>query len=127
MGSGSWATFAIGISLGIVLGLIGGAVSIVGFGKELWPSLVGPLIGAAGTVAGFAVATYNAQRGVRINLLTREQDRIERELPNLVAARDYLADILERIEKDDRRRAREAILSAMTEVSVGLKTADETT
>ena len=88
------ALSALCIVLGCVLGLlIGGAIG-PSAGGEPWirtyGSLVGTLFGFAGTIVGFAVATRNMLRQMHINLISREEDRIERTLPGLHDARDFL-------------------------------------
>ena len=88
------ALSALCIVLGCVLGiLIGGAIGQSGGGEpwiRTYGSLVGTLFAFAGTIIGFAVATRNMLRQMHINLISREEDRIERTLPGLHDARDFL-------------------------------------
>lgn len=75
------------IALGTVMGiLIGGGIAPP-ITAEPWlktyQALLAALIGIAGAAAGLAIATRNVLRQMRINLISREEDRIERILPGL--------------------------------------------
>jgi hypothetical protein len=104
------------ILLGCVLGiLIGGAVAPPIHG-EPWVKSYGPLIGAivsligtlvafTGVLIGFRVATRNVLRQMRVNLMSREEDRIERILPGLQDARALLLDLGKELQDQGDRKA----------------------
>lgn len=86
------------VTLGCALGvLLGGAVAPP-VAYEPWLStyqgLIGAVLGVLGAGAGLAIATGNVLRQMRVNLISREEDRIERVLPGL---RDALG-LLQRFE-----------------------------
>src|ERR1700730_7373041 len=55
-----------------------------------WIGLSGSLPGGCLTVIGFFFAANNVKRQLRINLISREEERIEDQMPGLVQLRDKL-------------------------------------
>lgn len=68
------------------LGILG-PISLEGIAK--WQTLIGALI----TAAGVFVAAYNVTRQMRAAARTREEDRLERDIPGLQSARVLIANI----------------------------------
>jgi hypothetical protein len=90
--------FAVGLWSGLILGIILGAVltfgrwilDIPGLVKE-WQTLVSALLAITVATVGVVLAWRSATRQLRINVVTREEDRIERMLPGLQEAASFLA------------------------------------
>ena len=59
-----------------------------------WPTLISALVTAIGIMVAAAIAVRNVKRQIRINILSREEDRIERHLPGLRDARYFLSGFL---------------------------------
>jgi hypothetical protein len=55
-----------------------------------WQPLVGAMVAAIGIIVAAMIAVINVNRQIRINILSREEDRIERNLPGLRDAASYL-------------------------------------
>jgi hypothetical protein len=55
-------------------------------GLKNWQTLISAIVAAA----GIAAAAYNVSRQIRINILVREEDRIEKQLPGLRNAVNFL-------------------------------------
>ena len=86
------------VTLGLMLGvLIGGALAPP-VASEPWLKTYGSLVGAAvgaivsigAAIAAAAVAIRNVLRQMRINLLIREEDRMEALIPGLIDAANFL-------------------------------------
>jgi len=56
-----------------------------------WLGFAGSVLGGSITVLGLFIATRNVNRQLRINLISREEERIEEQLPGLIQARDELS------------------------------------
>ena len=56
-----------------------------------WMGFVGSVLGGSITVLGLFIATRNVNRQLRINLISREEERIEEQLPGFIQARDQLS------------------------------------
>src|SRR5262249_37185514 len=56
-------------------------------------SLIGTFVAFGGVIMGFEVATRNVLRQMRVNLISREEDRIEAMLPGLHDAQIFLSDL----------------------------------
>ena len=54
-----------------------------------WQTLLGSVIGGAIAATGILIAVRNVGRQIRVGILTREEDRIDRELPGLRDARRF--------------------------------------
>lgn len=63
---------------------------------EKWQTLVAAGVAAAGIAVAALMAVRNVSRQIRVNILLREEDRIEKQLPGLREAASYLADISHR-------------------------------
>lgn len=89
------------IVLGAVVGMLVGGAIAPPVADEPWiktyQGLVGAFLGIASGGIGLGVATFNVLRQMRINLISREEDRIERTLPGLRDARAYLYDLMIRL------------------------------
>jgi hypothetical protein len=55
-----------------------------------WQTFVGMVVGGGITVTGIFVAAANVSRQMRMNLMSREEDRMEQALPGLYQAKDFL-------------------------------------
>jgi hypothetical protein len=55
-----------------------------------WQTLISATVAAIGVVAAAAVAVRNVSRQIRINILLREEDRIDKQLPGLRTAAHFL-------------------------------------
>jgi hypothetical protein len=55
-----------------------------------WMGFAGSVLGGSITMFGLFIATRNVNRQLRINLISREEERIEEQLPGLNQARDEL-------------------------------------
>jgi hypothetical protein len=82
------------VCLGFVFGLLIGGTIAPPVQTEPWlktyQGLVGALVGVIGAGAGLAVATYNVLRQMRINLMSREEERMEDTLPGLIETNGFL-------------------------------------
>jgi hypothetical protein len=83
------------ISLALVLGIfvsvmIPLVVSVDAINSTAWIGFCGSFIGAAIAVAALLVATRNVRHQMRINVFSREEQRIEDEMPGLSEASDFL-------------------------------------
>ena len=58
---------------------------------EKWQTLVSASVAAMGIAVAALIAVRNVSRQIRINILLREEDRIEKHLPGLRDASLYLA------------------------------------
>ena len=56
---------------------------------EKWQTLTGSILAIGGVVLTAIVAVRNVRRQIRVNILSREEDRIERLLPGLREAVDF--------------------------------------
>ena len=54
-----------------------------------WLGFIGSVLGGL-TIIGFFLASANIRRQLRVNLISREEERIERQLPGLIEIRDCL-------------------------------------
>lgn len=65
----------------------GNALGVTGvFDLQDWQSIIGTCI----AVTAVVIAWYNVQRTLRMNLISREEDRMERSLPALCQAQEFL-------------------------------------
>jgi hypothetical protein len=55
-----------------------------------WIGFSGSVLGGCLTMVGFFVAANNVKRQLRINLISREEERIEAQMPGLIQIRDEL-------------------------------------
>jgi hypothetical protein len=55
-----------------------------------WLGFIGSVLGGCLTIIGFFLASANIRRQLRVNLISREEERIERQLPGLIQIRDSL-------------------------------------
>lgn len=101
------------VLLGCVFGiLIGGAIAppVV---DEPWlnsyQGLISAFVGISTAGVGLAVATNNVLRQMRINLMSREEDRIERLLPGIGDAEGLLHNLICSIEKWDKAGVERAL------------------
>jgi len=82
------------VVLGLILGvLLGGALAPPVINEpwlKTYQGLVGAVLGIVSAIAGLSVATYNVLRQMRINLMIREEDRIERDAVSIRTASAFL-------------------------------------
>ena len=119
---GVWATGCVllGVLLGVVAGvLIGGALAPP-VTADPWLKTYGSLVGAAigavvsigAAIAAAAVAIRNVLRQMRINLMIREEDRMEKLMPGIVAASLFLRELGPRLIYSDPKRTLELLEEA---------------
>jgi hypothetical protein len=78
---------ALGVFLSVAIPLI---VSANAINSTAWIGFCGSILGGAIALIAVVVATRNVRRQLRVNLLSREEDRMERELPGLKQAFEFL-------------------------------------
>jgi hypothetical protein len=66
-----------------------------------WIGFAGSVLGACLTILGFFLAANNIRRQLRINLISREEGRIEEQLPGLEEIAKLLDKITPKIKSDD--------------------------
>jgi hypothetical protein len=75
------------VVIGMMLGFIFGGLLAPPIADEPWlktyQGLAGALVGLSAAGLGLAVATRNVLRQLRVNLMSREEDRMERDLSSL--------------------------------------------
>lgn len=85
------------VCLGIVVGILLGGAIAPPIESEPWlrsyGNVVSALVGFVGAVVGFTVATRNVLRQMRVNLMIREEDRIEGTLPGLIQAQRFVSQL----------------------------------
>jgi hypothetical protein len=78
---------ALGVIISIAVPLI---VSANAVNSTAWIGFCGSILGGAITLIGLVVATRNVNRQLQVNLLIREETRMEEELPGLKQAFEFL-------------------------------------
>ena len=78
---------ALGVFLSVAIPLI---VSVNTINSTAWIGFCGSILGGAIALIAVVVTTRNVRRQLRVNLLSREEDRMEEELPGLRQAFEFL-------------------------------------
>jgi hypothetical protein len=78
---------AFGVLLSVAIPLV---VSANAINSTAWIGFCGSILGGAIALFAVVVATRNVRRQLRVNLLSREEDRMETELPGLKQVFEFL-------------------------------------